>query len=309
MANKRATGKAILRQIEQLDPVADDREIMHLAFEVLYGSVKFVHANFLLAFARQAAVPSIANVLYRNGHGDIVVDPQKRNDSTMTFFGEFVRLGHDTPEGIAAIEAMERIHDRFPITDEEKLYTLAVIMFDTPRQVAYMGARPYAPAINEASWHFWMGVASRMSLGDTGKTPEEIREWMLDFEQRTYAPTKAGHAIAQALLEDWTRWFPKPLKEWSKSMMYGVWDDHLRATLGVPDPPYWATKFMRFQAQQLLITAPYRILPLERTWSAQWSKRFGPGFDLSEVGNKPPAQHPATTPTNGTTLRADQIAR
>ncbi len=269
---------------------------MHLALEALYGGPRFVHANFLIAFARQAAVPSIANVLCRNGHGDIVVDPGRRNDLTMTFFGEFVRLGHESADGIAAIKLMERIHDRFPITAEEKLYTLAVMMFDSRREIDYLGARRYSQRVTDGLWHFWRGMARHMSLGEPAATPQELHNWMIEFERRNYAPSAAGHAVAQALMKDWERWFPRPLKRRSHGMMLAVWDDQLRSALQLPDPPRWATKLMRFQAQQLMITAPYRVVPVDRTWTRQWGRRFGADFRLDGLDPMPSVTARPTRP-------------
>ena len=57
--------------------------------EVRYGTPLFTHSIFSVAFARQAAVPSIAKVLYRGGKGGIITNTRKRNNDTLIFFGEF----------------------------------------------------------------------------------------------------------------------------------------------------------------------------------------------------------------------------
>ena len=50
------------KRIAALDAEKDAHEIAHLAFEVRYGTPLFTHSIFSVAFARQAAVPSIAKV-------------------------------------------------------------------------------------------------------------------------------------------------------------------------------------------------------------------------------------------------------
>lgn len=293
MAGKLVLGKTLQRRIADLDPVTDDRELYHLAMEVLYGGAHFVHAVFLVTFARQAAVPSIARVLYRNGHGDIVRDPGRRNNATMTFFGEFVRLGYDTPEGRAAIDQMERIHSHFPITDEEKLYTLATIVLEPERAIDLVSGKQFTPEIHEATWHFWHGVAEQMSLGNIAHDRASFKRWMAEFEAEHYAYSKAGHEIGLALLDDWTRWFPKRLHRPAKQLLLGVMDDPLRAALGLPDPAPWAKSFMHWRGRNYLRFAPYRPVRSDRSWIKLWGKDF-PAVDLGEIGYQPqPKPQPA----------------
>ncbi|MFM2307775.1 MAG: hypothetical protein RLZZ367_2444, partial [Bacteroidota bacterium] len=93
------------KRIAALDAEKDAHEISHLAFEVRYGTPLFTHSIFSVAFARQAAVPSIAKVLYRNGKGGIITNTRKRNNDTLIFFGEFYKHGVN-PEGRKAIELL-----------------------------------------------------------------------------------------------------------------------------------------------------------------------------------------------------------
>jgi hypothetical protein len=52
------------RRIASLDPERDNEQLTHLSLEVLYGDPMFVHASYLVAFLRQVAAPSIAQVVY-----------------------------------------------------------------------------------------------------------------------------------------------------------------------------------------------------------------------------------------------------
>ncbi|MBJ7348777.1 MAG: DUF2236 domain-containing protein [Thermoleophilaceae bacterium] len=276
------------RRIAALDPAADDRELYHRSFEVLYGTPVFVHSVFLVVFIRQAAVPRIANILYRNGHGDSVVSPAKRNDATLTFFSEFIRLGYQTPEGIEAIKVLERIHDRFPITDEDKLYTLATVVFDPEREIALLGGKQFTAREHEAMWHFWQGVATHMSLGHIAKTRKELKAWMVKYEAENYAYSTAGRAVAEAMISDYGRWFPKRAKQVSRHLMLALLDENLRKTLRLEDPHPLAWRFQRTVGRVFLRTAPYRPVPIERSWGDHFGSRWGEQKDLAAVGHKAP---------------------
>ena len=128
------------RRIRGLDPERDYREINHLAFEVRYATPIFTHTLFSIAFARQAAVPSIARTLYRGGRGASITATRKRSDDTLLFFGEFYRHG-DSPAGRAVADQLNAIHSRFPISNDEHLYTLATLMCEPLRMSRFLTGR------------------------------------------------------------------------------------------------------------------------------------------------------------------------
>ncbi|MBJ7347162.1 MAG: DUF2236 domain-containing protein [Thermoleophilaceae bacterium] len=276
------------RRITALDPAANDRELYHRSFEVLYGTPVFVHSIFLVVFIRQAAVPRIANILYRNGHGDSVVNPAKRNDATLTFFSEFIRLGHDTVAGIEAIKLLERIHDRFPITDEDKLYTLSTVVFEPEREIDLLGGKQFTANEHEAMWHFWQGVASHMSLGHIAQTREELKAWMAKYEAENYAYSKAGREVAEAMISDYQRWFPRRAKHISRHLMLALLPSDLRKTLRLEDPHPLAWQFQRTVGRVFLRTAPYRPVPVERSWADHFGRLWGDEKDLAAVGHQAP---------------------
>lgn len=194
----RQLGYAVKRRIATLHPERDNEELTRLSLEVLYGDPIFVHGSYLVAFSRQMAVPSIARVVHRGGGGDMMGDSARRNDDTLTFFGEYLRCGHSSREGRAAIARMERIHGRFRITDEQKRYTLASLMFEGDRIAVHLGVDAFTAAEREARWHFWCRVAERMPLGGLPDTREEFWQWTLDYERES--ATIADPALMGGLL-------------------------------------------------------------------------------------------------------------
>ncbi|MDT8913001.1 oxygenase MpaB family protein [Amycolatopsis sp. PS_44_ISF1] len=282
------TAWSIRRRIADLDPVRDNEEVTRLSFGVLYADAFFVHAAYTVAFARQMSIPSISRVVHRRGTGDLVVDARRRNDHTLLFFGEMIRSGHSGEAGRAAIERMERIHSRFGITDEDKLYTLASLAFEPTRILDHLGLRLFTHAEKVAHYHFWRGVGEYMGL-PVPTTAEAFRAWTLDYERRHSATTEGGCAVVAALFGDWrTRWFPGPLGRFADPALLLLLDRPLRRVHRLPDPPAWLDR------RSGPLFAPYLALQgnrphrMDRSWVEHFGGRRGAPLDLSRLGHRAP---------------------
>ena len=283
------TGAKLRREIAALDNVRDDEEITRLVSNVLFGDAYFAHSIYLVTFARQAAVPGIANVLWRSGNGDIVVDPRRRNDDTIVYFTEFYRRGYSSPEGKEAIATMERIHSKFLIDEELKVYTLSTVMLEPDRLAQQFGHDPFTQHDKEARWHFWQGFANEMGLALPAETREGFLDWMIDFEKRTYAHTEAGEAIFDALVRDWERWYPDWLpgnKKLARQSLTSLLDDELREMMGQPEPPAHVKFQTRAVAQAYLRSTPVRVFRKDRNLINFFGRRHLDPEDLTTVGHK-----------------------
>jgi hypothetical protein len=267
LGSKRQLGYTLERRIAALDPEEDHEEVARLTLEVLYGDPIGVHAALLIGFSRQVAVPSIARVIYRGGKGDTMCDVARRNDDSLALIGAFLKWGPSSPEGRAAIARMERIHDRFPITDEQKRYTLATLIFEPDRIARHLSLDLFTAGQREAIWCFWSSVAEQMPLGGLPATPEELRHWMLDYERQHWQYTNDGHRVVERFFEDWTtRWFPRPVRPLGRQILLAMMDDALRATLHLETPSKHLERLLRASARAsspLMRLRPFRS---DRSW-------------------------------------------
>jgi hypothetical protein len=292
------SGRALRSYVDSLDPVADDEEITAEVSNVLFADAYFAHSIYLVTFARQAAVPAIAKVLYRSGNGDIATDPRRRNDDTIIFFTEFYRRGYKSEEGLAAVQRMEEIHSRFLITDELKLYTLATVMLEPDRLAAQFGEDPFSEIDREARWNFWCGIAHAMGLELPSDTREGFLQWMLDYEAATYANTVDGRGCYEGLVEDWLRWYPSwvPRREWlARQSLSGLLDPTLREAMGVDAPPKWIQTQVNLVARTYLRSTPYRVFRKNRNLINFFGKHHARPRDLDTVGHKGQRQRAGAT--------------
>ncbi|HLP49866.1 MAG TPA: oxygenase MpaB family protein [Chitinophagales bacterium] len=273
------------KRIAQLDAERDAHEISHLAFEVRYGTPLFTHSIFSVAFARQAAVPSIARVLYRNGKGGIITNTKKRNNDTLLFFGEFYKHG-DTGEGRKAIELLNFIHSHFNITNEENLYTLATIVCEPRRMGMFLANRDLFTAKEfRALYVFWKKLCTLMNIQHMPESEEDMYVWYGEFEKQHYAYSDDGRKVVEALANEFAeRWYPKLMRYHGTQYYYSLFDDHLLQTLQIKKPHfvyrYGVKCYMWFQLNVL-----FQLLPdaSDRHVLDYYTGDY-PDYDISKVG-------------------------
>lgn len=271
---KRQLGYALRRRIAALDPAEDHEEVARLTLEVLYGDPIAVHAGYLIGFARQVAVPSIARVIYRGGGGDNLRDVARRTDDTLALFGAFLKWGPSSPEGQAAIARMERIHDRFPITDEQKRYTLATLILEPDRIGQHLGIDQYTAGQRAAIWRFWLSVAEQMPLGGLPPTSEELRRWMFDYEREHWRYTDDGRRVVDRFFEDWTtRWFPRGTRRLGRQVLLALMDEDLRAALHLDAPSERVERLVRASARAFSPLMLVRLFRSDRSWLDYFGRR------------------------------------
>lgn len=284
------TGHALRKYVDSLDPVADDEEITAQVSNVLFADAYFAHSTYLVTFARQAAIPAIARVLYRGGNGDIATKPRQRNNDTIVFFTEFYRRGYTSDDGKAAIHRMEEIHSRFLIDDDLKTYTLATVMLEPDRLARQFGKDPFTDVDRTARWNFWRGLAREMGFELPAETREEFLEWMLAYEDANYANTDDAMGCYEGLVQDWLRWYPGwiPKNEWlARQSLAGLLEPKLREAMGVEAPPAWVQLQVNLVARAYLESTPYRVFRRERNLINFFGREHANPRSLEGVGHVP----------------------
>jgi hypothetical protein len=281
------------REIAALDPFRDHERITHLSAEVRFGDPVLAAALYTVAFARQMAVPSIAAVVHRGGRSPIMVRTRKRNDDTMVFFGEFLRHGHSSPRGIAAIDRLNEIHAGFPIRNDQSLYTLASLTFEATRIPGLLGLDPLTRAEQEANFHFWQGVARRMHLTDLPPTPEAFRAWMRDYEREHWAWSRGGEAVARAMVDDLAaRWLPAGLQRVGRELTLALMEDELLDALHLKRPRARTRAATRGVARAYFAARAVLPDPAERSWTDGFGAEYGGCPHMLDVGYRPERDRP-----------------
>ncbi|WP_051471924.1 oxygenase MpaB family protein [Patulibacter minatonensis] len=294
MAPDRKHARWARDEIAALDPVVDNERITHLSAEVRFGDPALAAALYTVAFARQMAVPSIAAVVHRGGRSPIMVRTRKRNDDTLVFFGEFMRHGHSSPEGRAAIERLNEIHAQFPIRNDQSLYTLASLTFEAIRIPALLGADPLTQAEKDANFWFWRGVGARMHLTDMPESLDAFWSWMQVYEREHWAWSAGGAAVARAMIDDYAaRWFPPELQRVGRELTLALMEDELLDVLHLKRPKARTRAVTAAIARTYFAARQVLPDPAERGWTGSFGGEYGGCPHMADVGYRPERDRPA----------------
>ncbi|MGN2636800.1 oxygenase MpaB family protein [Nocardia takedensis] len=277
-ANNRIRGAQVRARIAALDPRRDADEIARLSLTVLHGHGALVYALFTVAFLEQVAVPAMARTLYRRGTGDIVRDTLRRNDDTIVFFGNLLDHGPDSAVGRAWIERLNQIHAHFPLRAQDSLYTLATLALDPHAITTSLGVRLFSEAEQEAHWRFWRAVAVRQHLVDIPDERAELARWALAYEQREYAASDDGRAIARALIDAFgQRCLPRAARSAATRVIATFCSRPLRRVHGLPDPDLATRALVGAGLRAYAASVDFQRLDPHRSLAVDFGeRRYGP---------------------------------
>jgi uncharacterized protein (DUF2236 family) len=276
-------GRDVRELIAALDPEINDAEITHLSLEVLTPPL-ITHIGYASAGALQAAVPRVAERILRGGKGDQVLHPRQRDADTLTFFGELIRRGYRSPEGVAACERIQGIHRSVKgILNEDQVYTLATLIFRGERFAEALGAPCYSEAENQARFSFWSGVGRGMRLRGIPESRAEFLTWMDGYERKHFEPSAANHQAAEAHIRGLEAWFPSRAKFLARAVVVATMDERVRQCLGYKPVGKPFAVLLRTMWRSLVATTPLRPVRLDSSWVKSFS-RVGLEPDLERIG-------------------------
>lgn len=222
-----------LREIRDLDPVADHRRIVYLdtCFEFPWDTTRALE----LALFRTFAVPSVAALL--DATGEFSRAAQKRYDDTDLILSTIVEAGYDSEEGKRAIRQMNLIHGRFEISNDDFLYVLSSFVYEPIRWNARFGWRPLVETEKLATFEFWREVGRRMAIKEIPESYAELERFNEEYERLNFRPTEEARRVGVATRDMFLAWFPGLPKRFGAQAIYALMDERLLEAFGFPRPP------------------------------------------------------------------------
>jgi hypothetical protein len=272
-----------LREIERLDPVADNQRIVHL--DVCYEFPFDTTRSLELALFRTFAVPSIAALL--DSTGEFAGRAQKRYDDTDLILSTIVEHGYDSEAGKRAIRRMNQIHGRFGISNEDFLYVLSSFVYEPIRWNARFGWRRLVEAERLATFHFWREVGRRMAIRDIPESYDVLERFNAEYERRNFRRTETARRVGVATRDMFLAWFPGLPKRLGAPAIYALMDEPLLDAFGFPHPPRTVRvaveAALRSRARVVSLLPPRRRPRLRtgrrtRSYGRRWAlEELGPG--------------------------------
>jgi len=226
----------VFRRITRLDPDRDHQEIYRLSTTCEFPFDTRRALEF--ALFRTFAIPSIAGLLDSTKGFERAA--QKRYRETDATLFQIIEHGYDSPQGVASIERMNRIHRRFAISNEDMLYVLSMFIFEPIRWNRHFGWRPLTSGERRAAFRFWCEVGHRMGIREIPKEEFALESYNRAYESSHFQYSEAGRRVADRvrdLLAD--RISPSVFWPVVHRILYAMMDKSLLTAFRYPNPPLW----------------------------------------------------------------------
>ena len=270
-----------LRRIQQLDPITDCCQIVHI-----FSGYEFpwdITRSLEIALFRTYCIPSISALLDKTG--EFRHRAQKRYDDTGLIMSEIMKSGYDSDRGKEAIRRMNSMHGRFNISNADFLYVLSTFIYEPIRWCDRFGWRQTCEQERLASFHFWREVGVRMQIQNIPETYAEFEQYNLNYEREHFHYSDTNRRVGESTRDLFLSWFPSFLRPLLKPFVYAMLDERMRDAFGFPHPPQFftwiATTSLKMRGQLLRLFPP-RKQPSFFTDSHQLS--YPNGYQLTDLG-------------------------
>ena len=147
---------------------------------------------------------------------------------------EFVEEGYDSVRGRAAIRQMNRLHQRFTISNDDYLYVLSTFVFTPIYFHRQFGWRTPTQHENIANFTFWHEVGKRMNIEHLPATIEEFEAFHRAYERDHFVYADTNRQIADYTIAVFCSWYPAFLSPLVRQIIYTFMDEPLRQAFGYP---------------------------------------------------------------------------
>lgn len=240
---------AIYNQIQELDPEKDCHKISFLSGS--YDFPRDIEISLALGFFKTFAIPSIARILDETKQFERF--GQKRYDDTAILLGEFLENGIESENGRAAIRRLNQIHKKYPIPNQDFLYTLSTFIYEPVRWNLRFGWRKESEKEKLANFFLWKNVGKLMNIKDLPNDDYTAFEaWNRKFEAENFKRTPESERLGQATLQILAGRIPKipGIQTILFHGLFSLMEPPLREAMGFPKPIRWI---------ELLTIAVFRI--------------------------------------------------
>lgn len=231
-----------LEHILSLDPERDCETIYRLMAE--YEFPWDITRALELALFRTYAVPSIGRLLDRTGQ--FTQCPQRRYDDTTLILYEIFHGGTSNERGKLAIKHLNRIHDRYRISNDDFRYTLAAFVVAPVRWINAYGWRKLHPREITAITNTMRRMGEGMRITGIPETYAEFETLLDEYERAHFGYDPGSRSVADATLKLFGSWYPGPLSNVVAKASVTLMDPHLVEAFGLPQPSPAARAVARF---------------------------------------------------------------
>ncbi|MBE9375223.1 DUF2236 domain-containing protein [Saccharopolyspora sp. HNM0983] len=273
-----------LEHILSLDPDYDCEAIYRLLAE--YEFPWDIAKALELALFRTYAVPSIGRLLDRTG--EFRLRPQRRYDDTLLLLYEIFHAGPTGPHGQRALDRLNTIHGRYRISMDDYRYTLATFVVMPVRWIREFGWRDLHPHEVRAVTNAMRRMGEGMRITEIPETYAQFEELLDDYERAHFQQDAGGRRVADATLDLFASWYPKPAAPLVPGVARTLMDPHLLRAFGYRLPAAASARVARWALRAragLLRVGPVR--PDSRPVQPDPTLSYPDGYRIEDLGPGP----------------------
>jgi hypothetical protein len=273
--------RGVLAEIQTLDPKRDFERIGYLsaAFDFPWD----VEQSLSLAFFKTYGIPTISELLDRTG--EFKNRPQKRYDDTKLILAEIFENGLDGERSQEAFRRMNRMHGRFPISNDDLLYVLSTFVLEPLRWNRSYGWRPYSAQEEKAELEYWRAMAKRMNIQGVPASVEELDRWSREYERANLRFSESSRRVADDTLGLFLSWYPRPLRPLIRQAVLALLEEPLLDAFGYAHPPAWFRSLLELGLKaraRVVALLPRRTRP--RLITHEKHRAYPGGYRLEQLG-------------------------
>ncbi|THU89140.1 hypothetical protein K435DRAFT_678567, partial [Dendrothele bispora CBS 962.96] len=182
-------------------------------------------------------------------------------------FKSSVKEVEDDPRAMISLARVNWLHSKYPIKNDDYLYTLGLFAFEPEQWTKRYGWRELSPLECEAYYIYWREIGKRMGIKDIPDSAEAFKAWVEDYENRTMVPAESNHFVANYTLEELLHVLPARfgIKNFARRVSITLLDDIVREAMMYPAQP----PIMHFLVGNLLRTMSFfqKHFCLPRIWT------------------------------------------
>ncbi|MFE5301379.1 oxygenase MpaB family protein [Streptomyces sp. NPDC056632] len=156
-----------------------------------------INAGLSLALYHLSAVPGIATTLQSTG--SLAERPERRVDEVSRLLITLILHGFDEADSRTAIRAMNRVHRKFEVPNDQYLYALGLFVVVPTRYIDSTASRTLSADEKAAVAGFYAELGRLMGLKNIPRSYAAFEEYCDVYERRHVRPSPAGRELAAAL--------------------------------------------------------------------------------------------------------------
>jgi hypothetical protein len=270
-----------LAKIERLDPEVDFERISYLStnFDFPWD----VEQSLSLAFFTTYGIPTIGDLLDRTR--EFRTRAQKRYDDTKLILADILDHGMNSDRAREANRRMNRMHKRYPISNEDYLYVLSTFVLVPIRWNRAYGWRRYVPNEERAHLNYWRALGRRMDIHSIPDSIDELDRSSREYERTHLRYSDGSRRVADDTLGIFLSRYPAPLRPLVRPAVLALLEEPLLDAFGYRHPPRWLRaaldRGLRLRAW-VLARAPRRTRP--HLITAERHPSYPAGHRLEDLG-------------------------